>query len=76
MVQILIRKLEEETLASLEAQAALRGRSLEEEIREILTAAVERHREEVRQQTAALRSRTRRPVEVDLEEQIREDRRR
>ena len=74
MAQVLVRNLDEATVASLKAQAASKGHSLEQELREVLSAAATPSRQEVRQLAAALRRRTRKPVSVDLEELIREDR--
>ncbi len=41
MAQILIRNLSEETVAKLKARASLSGRSLEAEVRQLLTQAVQ-----------------------------------
>lgn len=76
MAQVLVRNLDEGIVTSLKAQAAAKGHSLEQELREILAAAAKPSRQQVREMAAAVRARTRKPMEVDLEELIREDRER
>ena len=60
MAQVLIRQLDERVVAILRAQARARGVSLEQSLRELLTAAarqgsvVQQRLAELRQQTPAL----------------------
>lgn len=46
MAQVIVRNLDEEIVAALKRKAALHGRSLEQELREILSAAARLGREE------------------------------
>jgi len=57
MAQILIRQLDEQVVAILREQARSRGVSLEQSLRELLTAAAQRH-SNVLQRLAALRRET------------------
>lgn len=74
MAQVIIRNLDEATVAALKARAAARGNSLEEELRRLLAEAAHPTPAQVRDTAAAIRALGRRPVELDLEELIREDR--
>ncbi len=76
MAQVLIRNLDEATVAALRARAAARGHSLEQELRLVLAAAARPTREEARATAAAIRALGRRPVTADLEALVREDRER
>lgn len=57
MAQILIRQLDEQVVAILRQQARSRGVSLEQSLRELLTAAARQH-SDVRQRLAELRRET------------------
>lgn len=57
MAQILIRQLDEQVVAILREQARSRGVSLEQSLRELLTAAARQH-SDVRQRLAELRRET------------------
>lgn len=57
MAQILIRQLDERVVAILREQARSRGVSLEQSLRELLTAAARQH-SDVRQRLAELRRET------------------
>lgn len=57
MAQILIRQLDERVVEILREQARSRGVSLEQSLRELLTAAAQQH-SDVRQRLAALRRET------------------
>jgi plasmid stability protein len=76
MPQVLVRSLEEETIARLKAMAAAHGRSLEAEMREILRRAARPTKEEALALADEIRARTRplRPGEPTAAEMIREDR--
>jgi plasmid stability protein len=76
MPQVLVRSLEEETIARLKAMAAAHGRSLEAEMREILRRAARPTKEELLAEADAIRARTRplQPGEPTVAEMIREDR--
>ena len=74
MGQVLIRNLEDQTIAALKARAAARGHSLEQELREVLTAAASPTASEVRSIAASIRALEAKSVATDLEALIREDR--
>lgn len=57
MAQVLIRQLDERVVEALRARARARGLSLEQSLRELLTAAAQQH-DDVRQRLAALRRET------------------
>jgi plasmid stability protein len=57
MAQVLIRQLDERVVEALRARARSRGVSLEQSLRELLTAAAQQHGD-VRQRLAALRRET------------------
>jgi plasmid stability protein len=68
MAQILIRQLDEQVVAILREQARSRGVSLEQSLRELLTAAARQH-SDVRQRLAELRRETPllgRQLQVDI----------
>lgn len=68
MAQILIRQLDERVVAILREQARSRGVSLEQSLRELLTAAARQH-SDVRQRLAELRRETPllgRQLQVDI----------
>jgi plasmid stability protein len=74
MAQILIRQLDERVVEILREQARSRGVSLEQSLRELLTAAAKQH-SNVRQRLAALRRETPPPGhQLAVEELIREGR--
>ena len=74
MAQVLIRNLDDETVAVLKTRAAARGHSLEQELRNLLADAARPSRGQVRETAAAIRRLGRRRVAADLEELVREDR--
>lgn len=74
MGQVTIRNLDDATIASLKSRAAARGKSLEQELRDVLSAAAHPTQDEVRETAAAIRAKSRHRVEADLEALIREDR--
>jgi plasmid stability protein len=47
MAQVIVRRLNESVVATLKSRARRRGRSLEQELRDIVTAAAEPSRDEV-----------------------------
>ena len=57
MAQVLIRQLDERVVAILREQARSRGVSLEQSLRELLSAAAQQH-SDVRQRLSALRRQT------------------
>jgi plasmid stability protein len=68
MARILIRQLDEQVVAILREQARSRGVSLEQSLRELLTAAARQH-SDVRQRLAELRRETPllgRQLQVDI----------
>lgn len=73
MAQVIIRNLDDRTVSWLKARAAARGRSLEQELRLLLTEAARPTRAEVAEVAGSLRSMSP-PVILDLEALIREDR--
>jgi plasmid stability protein len=73
VAQVIIRNLDEATVAALKARAAAKGHSLEKELRRLLTEAAQPTREAVADDAAEIRRLGNR-VDVDLEALIREDR--
>lgn len=74
MGQVIVRDLDDGVIAALEARAAKHGKSLEQELREILVAAAKPSREELLAELDRIRAMTRpgpRPLAEDI---IREDR--
>ena len=55
MASITVRKIDEKVKAKLRVRAAMRGHSMEEEVREILTTAVEDHPKQSESLYAAIR---------------------
>ena len=74
MAQVIVRNLDEQVVSSLKIKAELHGRSLEQELREILKRAAElTSRRSSRSRTGSARCRPR-PLETDSADLIREDR--
>ncbi len=74
MGQLLVRRLADDVIAALRRRAAGRGHSLEQEARDILSAAARPSRAELAAELRAIRARTR-PGRFPLaEDLIREDR--
>lgn len=74
MVQVIINNLDDSVIAALKARAAKHGKSLDEELREILAAAAKSSRQELLAELDRIRAMTRpgpRPLAEDI---IREDR--
>ena len=76
MAQVLIRNLDEATVSALKARAAAHGRSLEQELRLLLTEAARPTPDEVAHTAAAIRRLGSKPVSADLDALIRADRER
>ena len=76
MAQVLIRNLDEATVAALKAKASAHGRSLEHELRMLLTEAAGLTREEVRETASRIRALKAAAVTIDLDQLVREDRER
>ena len=74
MAQVIVRKLDDEVVASLKLKAKLKGRSLEQELRDILKRAAELTKEEKLALIDSIRAMTPRRLENDSSELIREDR--
>ena len=74
MAQVLIRNLDPATVDALKARAAAHGRSLEQELRLLLTEAAQPTRDEVVGTAAAIRELGSKPIAVDLDSLVREDR--
>ena len=73
MASIIIRNLDEIVAARLRAQARLRGTSVEEEARRILSEGTRLTREQILKEAAAIRARQR-PNRTRAADLIREDR--
>ena len=74
MAQVLIRQLDDQVVAALRARARARGVSLEQSLRDLLTAAA-RETDSLREELARLRATT--PAagrSIDVAALIREDR--
>ena len=76
MAQVIVRNLDRATVDALKARAAAQGRSLEQELRLLLASAAVPSREQVVEIAAAIRGLSSRPVTVNLEALIGEDRER
>lgn len=76
MAQVLVRNLDDDVVERLKLRAAAAGRSLEAELRDIVTAAAEPSQEEVFAALARIRARVRQPGpgEQSVVEMLREDR--
>jgi len=74
VAQVLIRNLDPATVDALKARAAACGRSLEQELRLLLTEAAHPTRQEIVRTAAAIRELGTEPVAVDLDALVREDR--
>ncbi len=74
MAQILVRNLDDSVVAELKRVAESHGRSLEAEVREVLTAATRIDRSELIRRAAELRARNGPQTGPDSVELIREDR--
>ncbi len=74
MAQVIVRNIDDNTIARLKARAARSGHSLEQELRLIITSAARLSREEFRQRAAEMRERLRGRRHTDSVTLIREDR--
>jgi plasmid stability protein len=74
MAQVIVRNLDDEVVASLKLKAKLKGRSLEQELRDILKRAAELTKEEKLALIDSIRAMTPRRLENDSSELIRDDR--
>lgn len=74
MAQVIVRNLDDDVVAALKRKAALRGRSLEQELREILGQASKSTREERLASSDRLRAMTLKVPKPLGAELIREDR--
>ena len=76
MAQVLVRNLDDDVVERLKGRAAAAGRSLEAELREIVTAAAKPSKAELFAQLDQIRARSRPPGpgEPTAVEMIREDR--
>ncbi|MFQ5699697.1 MAG: antitoxin [Myxococcota bacterium] len=71
---MLVRNLDEATVRALKARAAARGRSLEQELRLLLTEAAQPTRDEIVRSAESIRRLQSKLTSVDLEALVREDR--
>ncbi len=74
MGQVLVRNLDDGVISTLEIRAELHGRSLEQELREILTAAAGLTPAEKVAFADRVRATTSRPLTTDSTDLIRDDR--
>ena len=74
MGQVLVRNLDDHVIAMLKTKAELHGRSLEQELREILIAAAGLTPAEKVAVADRIRAMTPRPLTTDSTELIRDDR--
>ncbi len=74
MARIVVRNLDDSVVAELKRVCESHGRSLEAEVREVLTAATRVDRSEIRARLAAMRARQGPQAGPDSVELIREDR--
>ena len=74
MGQVLIRGIEDSVLQSLKERATARGRSLEAELRQIVTDAARKPRAALIQELAEIRARTPKGPRILAEDIVREGR--
>ena len=74
MAQVIVRNLDEQVVSSLKIKADLHGRSLEQELREILKRAAELTPQEKLALIDRIQAMQKRPLEGDSADLIREDR--
>jgi antitoxin FitA len=74
MAQVIVRHLEDDTVRLLKERARRRGRSLEQELREILDAAARQDMAEFKAQAALIRARYQGMPQTDSVLLLREDR--
>jgi len=74
MAQAIVRNLADEVVARLKARAAGRRRSLEQELRDILSAAARPSREEILADLDRIRAMTPKVLQTDSTDLTREDR--
>jgi antitoxin FitA len=74
MAQVIVRHLEDDTVRLLKERARRRGRSLEQELREILAAAARQDMAEFKAQAAVIRARYQGMPQTDSVLLLREDR--
>jgi len=74
MAQVIVRNLPEDVVARLKARAASRRRSLEQELRDILSEAARPSREEILADFDRIRAMTPKVPQTDSAELIREER--
>jgi antitoxin FitA len=74
MAQVIVRNLDEHVVSSLKLKAELRGHSLEQELREILTRAAELTGKEKLALVDRIAAKQKQPLEDDSADLIREDR--
>jgi plasmid stability protein len=74
VAQVVIRNIDDEAIQRLKARAARKGRSLEHELRTIITAAAVAERSEFRARAAQLRQQLAGRRHSDSTELIRRDR--
>jgi antitoxin FitA len=74
MAQVIVRNLDEQVVSSLKFKAELHGRSLEQELRDILKRAAELTTEEKLALVDRIRAMTPQRLETDSADLIREDR--
>ena len=74
MAQVIVRNLPDDVVARLEARAARKRHSLEEELRDILIEASRPSRAELIAEVERIRAMTPRRLDIDLTDLIREDR--
>jgi len=74
LAQVIVRNLEKATVDALKARAAAQGRSLEQELRQLLAAAASPTRSETLHMADSIRALSQHTVAVDLNALLREDR--
>ena len=74
MAQVIVRNLDEQVVSSLKFKAELHGRSLEQELRDLLKRAAELTKEEKLALVDRIRAMTPQRLETDSADLIREDR--
>ena len=74
MAQVIVRNLPDDVVARLKTRAASRRRSLEQELRDILSEAARPSREEILADFDSIRAMTPKVPQTDSAELIREER--
>ena len=74
MAQVLVRKLDQRVVDTFKLRAKVKGHSLEQELRQVLTRAAGPSPEEIRETARRIRAMTPKGLKIDTTAMLREDR--